>query len=72
MSKFDTNKYISEYKKGHYTRSKVEIKNDDVPEIEEYRQIQGLSKNALFIKCVQYCARNNIDLKSEMPIKPKK
>lgn len=72
MEKFDQNAYISQYKKAHYTDCRISLKPEELVQIEEYRQILGLSKNAFFIRCALYCAENDIRIEELPEIPPKK
>ena len=71
MSDFNETAYKNAYAKEKYTSCKLMIKPEELQEIEEYRQILGLSKNAFFIKCALYCAQNDVNI-SELPNKPLK
>lgn len=72
MEKFDQNAYINQYKKAHYTDCRISLKPEELTQIEEYRQILGLSKNAFFIRCALYCAENDIRIEELPEIPPKK
>lgn len=62
MSKFDSNKYIQEYAKSHYTSCKILLKSDDDAILTEYSQITGENKSTLFKLCLKYCYENMIDI----------
>lgn len=62
MSKFDSNKYKSEYAKTHYTQCKILLKTDDEAILTEYSQITGENKSSLFKLCLRYCYENMIDI----------
>ena len=62
MSKFDQNKYISEYNKKNYTSCSIKVKNEFMELLTEYSQNLNISKTALIQKCVKYCYDNYIDV----------
>ena len=72
MDRFNQIDYNKQYNKEHYTQCKLSLKPEESAQIEEYRQILGLSKNAFFIRCALYCADNDIRIEELPEIPPKK
>lgn len=62
MSKFDSNKYKSEYAKKNYTQCRILLKAEDEAILTEYSQITGENKSTLFKLCLKYCYENMIDI----------
>lgn len=60
--KFNQNKYINEYDKLNYTRCNIKMRAKESEILAKYSQNLGLSKNALFLKCLVYCYDNMIDV----------
>ncbi len=72
MSKFDENKYKSEYNKSNYTVCNIRLRNKESEIIAEYSQNLGISKNALLQKCLVYCYNEMIDVSNVKLSKPEK
>lgn len=62
MSKFDSNKYKSEYNKNNYTVCNVRLRSKEAEILAEYSQNLGTSKSALLQKCLVYCYNEMIDV----------
>lgn len=62
MSKFDQNKYITEYNKQNYTSCSIKVKKEFMEILTEYSQNLGISKTELIQKSVIYCYENFIDV----------
>lgn len=72
MSKFDSNKYISEYNKNNYTECKLRLRGKEAEILAKYSQNLGISKNALLQKCLVYCYNEMIDVSNVKLSKPEK
>lgn len=72
MDKFNETAYKNAYAREKYTSCKLMLKPEELAEIEEYRQILGLSKNSFFIRCALYCAQNDVRIEELPEISPQK
>ena len=62
MSKFDKQKYDSEYVKNNYTKCSVLCKGKEAEILAKYSQNLGISKSSLLQKCLVYCYNEMIDV----------
>lgn len=62
MSKFDQQKYITEYNKANYTSCSIKVKKEFMQLLTEYSQNLNISKTEIIQKCVKYCYDNYIDV----------
>lgn len=54
--------YIHAYNKDNYTKITLQIRENETRILNEYCNNLGLSKNAIFQKCLVYCYDNMIDV----------
>lgn len=52
MTNFNQSKYIQEYKKEHYKQFKVDLKADEMKQLEEYLKKIGLTKSQFLRYCI--------------------
>ena len=72
MSKFDSNKYKSEYNKNNYTVCNVRLRDKEAEILAVFSQNLGVSKSALLQKCLVYCYNEMIDVSDIKLSKPEK
>lgn len=72
MSKFDKQKYDTEYVKNNYTKCSVLCRGKEAEILTEYSQNLGISKSALLQKCLVYCYDNYIDVSNVKLSTPEK
>lgn len=61
--KYDKIAYNKTYNARNYHSLQVRFRDSEYAEITEYCEINGISKNKLFVDSVMYCINHNIKFK---------